>query len=277
MSELGDGGQAQGEVGKLPRARPAGVVLGYARPVHVGPIRVPVPRLSRGAAGVDIVLLGGLFIGLQFAQQTVLFLFLGDAPEEEYRRWAPGAIVGAGVVLAMVVMAVGWRRGQSLAAVGLTGRRWPLDAAIGVLGALGVIVLTVVGSIYVQVHLPYLVPLLEEPQKQINEALPPMSLGTIVMLTAVVAFYEELLFRGFMLPRLRVLTGSWWSAILLGAALFGVLHIYEGPIAVVLVMGLATLLSVLFVWRGSLLAPMVTHFLFNTVQLGALQFLNRAG
>ena len=223
---------------------------------------------------MDLILLAALFFGLQLAQQVVLVELLGDAPDAAYRQWTPWMIVGAGIVLALAALAVARGRGQSWGALGLTGHRWSLDTLVGFVGALGVMAVTVVGSIYVQMYFPHLVPLMEESQEQISETLPPMSLGSIVLLTAVVAFYEELLFRGFMLPRLRVLTGSWWSAVLLGAGCFGVLHFYEGAVAVTMVMGLAVLLSVLFLWRGSLVAPMVTHFVFNTIQLTALQLLN---
>ena len=270
MSEVEDRGSAPADVGMLPVARPVGLALPYARPAGFAPAARLILNLSRRAALAEVILLVVLFTGLQVAKETVLFAFLGDAPEA-YRHWTPAVIIGTGVLLVVIVLALaGWRR-QCWPTLGLTLRKWPVDAGLGVLGALGVLLLVALGSIYVQIFFPWLVPLLGESQENISEALPPMSLGTIVLLTAVVAFYEELLFRGFVLPRLRLLTGSWWSAILLGAAAFGVLHFYEGAIAVILVMGLAVFLSVLFVWRGSLMAPVVTHFLFNMVQLILLQ------
>jgi membrane protease YdiL (CAAX protease family) len=258
------------------RARPAAAVVVYARPAGALASDRLIPSLSRRIALIDIAVVGGLFVFLQVAKEVVMVIVLKDAPAEVYRAWAPGLIVGLGVLLAFVVLSVSRREGLPPGSMGLTGRGWLLEAGIGLLGAAVVMVGIVGVSTYVQIFLPYLVPMLQQSQESISEALPPMSIGTVVALTVVVAIYEELLFRGFLLPRLRVLTGSWWSAILLGATGFGLLHMYQAAPAAVMIMGLAVFLSVLFVWRGSLIAPMVTHFVIDAIQLAALQMLNEA-
>ena len=223
---------------------------------------------------VDLVVLVGLLFGLEILQTTVFTLVLGNAPDEVYRKWTPVSTVIAGFVLAGAVLWMARLRGQSRQALGLVTRQWAANVGIGLLGGVAVLLLTIIAGLYLQFVFPELIPLLRESQENINEVLPAMSLRTIFLLCVAVSFYEELVFRGFALPRLRVLTGSWWSAVLLAAGGFGLLHLYEGALTTIPIMVLAAVLSVQFIWRRSLVAPMLTHFVFNAVQLCLLQEYN---
>jgi len=53
--------------------------------------------------------------------------------------------------------------------------------------------------------------------------------------------------------------------------LFAAPHIWEGPWAVALILPVAVVLSVTFVMTRSLAAPMLTHFLFNFLQLAMIR------
>ncbi|HEY8090005.1 MAG TPA: CPBP family glutamic-type intramembrane protease [Polyangiaceae bacterium] len=81
----------------------------------------------------------------------------------------------------------------------------------------------------------------------------------------VAAAFEEVAFRGFLTPRVRVLTGSWPWAIAVVSVLFGAGHLYEGPLAIVQTAGLGVYFSVLLLARRRLLGPTVAHAAFNTV------------
>ncbi|UCG31992.1 MAG: CPBP family intramembrane metalloprotease [Phycisphaerales bacterium] len=271
MSDVADRSPQAGHTGRPPLARPVGVSLPYARPVFASYGDPLLLRQSRGAVMVDIVMLVGLFVGLEVVKEAVFTIVVGDAPHEVYREWTPASTAVSALVVTGAVLLIARARGQSRQALGLVASRWPGNVGIGLLGGFAVLFLTVIAGMYIQFVFPELIPLLQESQENINKVLPPMSLGTILALCIAVSFYEELLFRGFVLPRLRVLTGSWWSAVLLGAASFGLLHLYEGALTTIPVMALAAFLSVQFIWRRSLVAPMVTHFIFNAVQLILLQ------
>jgi membrane protease YdiL (CAAX protease family) len=77
---------------------------------------------------------------------------------------------------------------------------------------------------------------------------------------------EELYFRGFLYRGLRRRFGVWPSALVSGA-LFGVVHF--GGVAFLLIIPSLVLvgvgLALLFEWRGSLLAPMAAHAVFNAL------------
>lgn len=72
---------------------------------------------------------------------------------------------------------------------------------------------------------------------------------------------EETIFRGYLILRFTAVTLRPAVAVLLSAALFSLGHGYEGSAGVVTVgvMGLA--LALIYLWRESLVAPIVMHFL----------------
>jgi membrane protease YdiL (CAAX protease family) len=87
---------------------------------------------------------------------------------------------------------------------------------------------------------------------------------------------EEIVFRGFIFRRLersfgpRSKRGTVLAALITSLA-FALLHAYEGPAAVGAIFIVAAGLQVLYLVSGRrLLAPMVCHALFNTVQIGLL-------
>lgn len=83
---------------------------------------------------------------------------------------------------------------------------------------------------------------------------------------------EEVVFRGFLLPRLRHATGTWVAAIAIGVVAFGVGHLYEGLLATVQTAGIAVWLSLVFLWRRHLMPCIVAHVAFNSLAL-ALAYL----
>lgn len=87
---------------------------------------------------------------------------------------------------------------------------------------------------------------------------------------AVAVLIEELLFRGLLLGGFGwLLGGGWWYvALALGfSALFGSLHLPQGRLGVYGAALLSVFLSVLFIVTGGLLAPIVTHFVINILQV----------
>jgi membrane protease YdiL (CAAX protease family) len=93
------------------------------------------------------------------------------------------------------------------------------------------------------------------------------------LLVAVVAVAEEVIFRGYMILRLTEITRSSVAAILLSSVIFALGHGYEGTVGVVTVgfMGLA--FAIVYVWTGSLAAPILMHFLQDFVGIILLPLL----
>jgi hypothetical protein len=66
------------------------------------------------------------------------------------------------------------------------------------------------------------------------------------------------------LPRTR---GEWAPVLPALFLLFGWMHGPQGPLGVVMTATISVLLAGLFLWRGSLLPPMVAHYVVNLLQL----------
>ncbi len=82
-----------------------------------------------------------------------------------------------------------------------------------------------------------------------------------VILVVVVALVEETIFRGYLILRLRAVTGSTGAAVLLSSLIFAIGHGYEGSAGIVVVFSMGAIFGLIYVWRRSLTAPMVMHFL----------------
>jgi uncharacterized protein len=91
----------------------------------------------------------------------------------------------------------------------------------------------------------------------------------LIFVTAAIAapFYEETLFRGFLLPSLTRYMPT-WGAILLSSFLFAIVHLSLSE--VLPLMALAIVLGVVYTRTQNLLASMLLHSLWNSGTLIAL-------
>ncbi len=81
------------------------------------------------------------------------------------------------------------------------------------------------------------------------------------VLVVVVALAEETIFRGYLILRFGGITNNLASAIILSAIVFSIGHGYEGTAGVVTVAAMGAVFAIIYVWRRSLVAPIVMHFL----------------
>lgn len=88
-----------------------------------------------------------------------------------------------------------------------------------------------------------------------------------VFLVAVVAVAEETIFRGYLITRFRDLKTGAPAAAVLSAFIFSIGHGYEGTAGVITVgfMGLA--FALVYLWRRSLVAPIIMHFLVDFISI----------
>jgi membrane protease YdiL (CAAX protease family) len=94
-----------------------------------------------------------------------------------------------------------------------------------------------------------------------------------LVLVVVVAFTEESVFRGYLIKRFSAVTKSTGVAIVLSSFIFSLGHGYEGTAGVVTVGFMGVLLSLAYLWRGSLVAPITIHFLQNFLGIVLLPYL----
>lgn len=91
-----------------------------------------------------------------------------------------------------------------------------------------------------------------------------------VILVAVVAVAEETIFRGYLILRFRSLTSSPVAALLISSVIFSIGHGYEGSAGVVTVGAMGAVFALVYLWRGSLIAPVTMHFLQDFIGVVAL-------
>lgn len=119
---------------------------------------------------------------------------------------------------------------------------------------------------------------LSAPSTPLPPSVLPQGAGEFVLaflLVLIVAVAEETIFRGYLILRLHSVTGNTTIAVLLSAALFSLGHGYEGTARMVTVFAMGIVLALIYLWRRSLVAPMVVHFLQDFIALVALPLLNR--
>jgi membrane protease YdiL (CAAX protease family) len=98
-----------------------------------------------------------------------------------------------------------------------------------------------------------------------------------VVLVAVVAFAEEIIFRGYMILRLTEVTGNSVAAILVSSVIFALGHGYEGTAGVITVAFMGLAFAIVYVRTGSLAAPMIMHFLQDFIGIVAVPLLKHRG
>jgi CAAX protease family protein len=96
-----------------------------------------------------------------------------------------------------------------------------------------------------------------------------------IALVAVVALAEETIFRGYLILRLKAITARPAMALLLSAVLFSLGHGYEGTAGVVTVGVMGLVLGFVYMWRQSLVAPIVMHFLQDLIGIVLLPLFGR--
>jgi membrane protease YdiL (CAAX protease family) len=82
-----------------------------------------------------------------------------------------------------------------------------------------------------------------------------------IVLVVVVAIAEETIFRGYLILRSGAISRSSTFAVLFSSFVFSLGHGYEGTAGVVTVGAMGAAFAVVYLWRRSLVAPVVMHFL----------------
>jgi len=97
-----------------------------------------------------------------------------------------------------------------------------------------------------------------------------------VVLVAVVAISEETIFRGYLFVRLQTATRGTAVAVFLSAAIFAMGHGYEGSLGVVTIGVMGLIFNLIYLWRKSLVTPIVLHFLQDFTAIILLRYLQGA-
>lgn len=117
---------------------------------------------------------------------------------------------------------------------------------------------------------------LSAPQTSLPPFLVPDGLweiGLAILLVIIVAISEETLFRGYLILRFTQVTKNRTAALFISSVIFALGHGYAGSSGVVTILGIGLALGLIYLWRQSLIAPVVIHFLQNFIGIVVVPFL----
>jgi membrane protease YdiL (CAAX protease family) len=222
------------------------------------------PQMTRLRALIELLLL----VPAGFLGMLVVVIPFSIRPPAD-QRWlniCSSVGMGVGTLTACALMMLIARRKP--ASIGWTTRNLPSNVGLGLASA---VALYVTFLLPLGIAFPQLAEHTEATQKAIERTFPPIGLGGTALLLTFVALWEEVIFRGFVMTRLQAILRRWWLTIPVASIVFGAIHGYEGLLAMIMITILALVMSVLFVWRRSLVAPMVLHWLHNMMTLLVLR------
>jgi len=185
----------------------------------------------------------------------------------------------SGIVLAWLLVRA---NGQGFSQLGIERHGLGREAARGAVGVFGAFAADIVSAI------PALVIAtafaqdalqrdMERRTEGLGQLLPQGSVLAFAVTAVFAAAFEEVVFRGFLVPRLRHLTGSWVAAVLVAGAVFASGHLYEGVYALFQTFVLGLYFSRMFLLRARIEAPIVAHALFNTAIFAIAKGMSESG
>lgn len=174
------------------------------------------------------------------------------------------------LALLSLVLFLVWRSGEQPARIGWKGRHVREDVVLGMLLCLP----AAYGVAYLEKVLVWAG--LHAPAAPLPEFLTAGSVGEFLLAglaVVVVAVAEETVFRGYLILRLRrVGLGTVW-AVVISSTIFALGHGYQGSAGMVSVGVLGVIYAAIYLWRRSLVAPIVMHFLQDLIGMVLLPLL----
>jgi len=94
-----------------------------------------------------------------------------------------------------------------------------------------------------------------------------------ILLVIIVAISEEFIFRGYLIRRFASITRHVGWAVLLSSIIFALGHGYQGAAGVISIGFIGLVFALVYVWRGSLMAPVIMHFLQDFTAIVGLPYI----
>ena len=239
---------------------------------------------SRISALIDVLALAGGLLAFEFSAGLVIGILKPEAfPSNGASDEGPpdsGLLLPVlairALVTVLIVAVILRKRRQPITSLGVMGKGVFLDTLIGVTAVPFCYLSMMAATLLTFWMFPEMSDQMEENARKIMNLVPRLRPIEFVGFAFLVGFYEELIFRGFWMTRLRRATSSWTISALLTTALFAGLHAFDQTlVAVMNVTILSLLFSALTMLRRSLLPAITAHALFDLSQF--LYLLYRAG
>ena len=217
-----------------------------------------VPAAGAGEPRKKVQLLE-LLVFLFLIVPSMVYSFIAIEEGEMNFALVATATILRDMALVCLIFYYLWRNGEPISRIGWNFRNGASDLWWGIV----LFIVTFVVTGYVQQFFQHAGLKFPNPHQPISGMQLPHTNAQLVLagfLVAVVAIAEETIFRGYLMLRLTLLTRSTGIAIFVSSFIFSLGHGYEGTggAATVGVMGI--IFALVFVWRRSLVAPMVMHF-----------------
>ena len=223
-------------------------------------------KLSRKGQALEV----SVFLFL-IVPSTVLSLFTAG-------QWNHGFVVTAAAVIVRdiamcsLVLYFLWRNADPFQSIGWTFSFWPVHVAIGIF-AFPVMFFGAMLAAFLFMKMG-----LSLPQSTLRSVLAVRSWSQVplaVLLVAVVAVTEETIFRGYLLLRLKNVSGNMPFAVVVSTVVFAMGHGYEGQAGIATIGLLGLFFTLMYVGTNSLVAPVVLHFLQDLVAVVVVPMLTR--
>jgi membrane protease YdiL (CAAX protease family) len=150
-----------------------------------------------------------------------------------------------------------WHNGEKFSKIGWVSKGYIKEFVIGIL----LYIPMVYGLSFVEQWLQAAG--LSFPKGHIPSFLEPTGISQQIIATLmiiVVAVSEETIFRGYLILRFKSITGSLVATVVISSVIFSIGHGYEGAGGVVIVGIMGAFFATIYLWRKSLVAPIVMHF-----------------
>jgi len=241
-----------------------------SEPSPLSPTRWPADAFSwQRSLALFVALAAAFYVGLRLDGFVVLQVFHTPRADVVASKLTWGIALGQYVsylpILAVLLVGLPWASRRSLSALGLRG----FDRATIVAGLLGGIAMYVVtiGVADVQFLFTHQKP--EEAAITLFTSThdPALIAAFTALAIAAAPFMEEFVFRGFLFNAFRRYMPVWAAA---GASglLFGMSH--GSPTALLPLAASGVVLAYVYVRSGSLTASMLTHALFNLINVALI-------
>ncbi len=163
----------------------------------------------------------------------------------------------SGMAMEYVFLAIVWyflrTRSMTFSDIGLVMNGWAREILVGVVFGVLFFVFAGLGSVVVEQFLP----------STISRTPRPMWAALVYGFALITAFapIEEIVWRGFAIRFLNDHFKSQFTSVLLASLAFGIAHWWGGPSTVVMATFMGVGFSLLYLWRKSLIACIVAHFI----------------
>lgn len=168
-------------------------------------------------------------------------------------------------VFTLVVIVLMLRfRGQRLRDLGLNAAGWANEVGLGFLVLPVLFGATMVVSLFFQRFLPQLV---QTDNPLLDLVRSPLDLVLFMLSSVWVGGVKEEIQRAFILTRFDRYLGGMWLGLFVWSAFFGVMHGMQGIDKAAGAGVLGLLFGLIYIWRRSLIAPIVAHALYDITTL----------